>query len=101
MTVADLTDLIATLGREQLAALLAAISARLLTEPPSPAPQPPAPADELLSVKQAARLLGKSESWLYHNQDDLPFKVPGIGKAPRFSRRGLEQYIAKRQASKC
>jgi hypothetical protein len=52
--------------------------------------------DELLTVEQAAPLLHKSRSWLYHNHKDLPFKVNGLGGTPRFSRRGLEKYIAER-----
>jgi hypothetical protein len=52
--------------------------------------------DELLTVEQAAPLLHKSRSWLYHNHKDLPFKVNGLGGTPRFSRRGLEKYISDR-----
>ncbi|MBV8771830.1 MAG: hypothetical protein JO166_05800 [Deltaproteobacteria bacterium] len=52
--------------------------------------------DELLSISQAAPLLQKSKSWLYHNHRDLPFTVRGLGATPRFSRRGLEKYVSER-----
>jgi predicted DNA-binding transcriptional regulator AlpA len=94
LSVPDLIAEIARLDRDQLAAALAAIAARLMEVPRAPDPAPEA--DELLTVEQTAKLLGKSKSWLYHAKD-LPFAVRGIGSAPRFSRLGLEKYIAKRR----
>jgi predicted DNA-binding transcriptional regulator AlpA len=98
-TAAEIIAALDHLDRGDVLTVLTVCAARLAQgsalEPDS-APQ----ADELLNVEQTARLLGKSKSWLYHNQKTLDFKVNGIGSAPRFSRRGLEKYI-NRRVSKC
>ena len=52
--------------------------------------------DRLLDFKQAAEKLGRKVDWLYHNYKDLPFWVR-IGRRPRFSELGIEDYIRKRR----
>ncbi len=51
--------------------------------------------DRLLDFKQAAEKLGRKVDWLYHNYKDLPFWVR-VGRRPRFSENGIEDYIRKR-----
>ena len=52
--------------------------------------------DRLLDFKQAAEKLGVTADWLYHNYKDLPFWVR-VGRRPRFSENGIEDYIRKRR----
>lgn len=92
MTAADLIAAIAAADPSDMPAILAACASRLAA---SKAPAASPEADELLDVDQCRKLLGKSKSWLYHNHKTLPFAIKGLGKAPRFSRRKLEEYIAK------
>lgn len=55
------------------------------------------PDDELLTVEDAARVLKTSTDWLYRHADDLPFTVrPGPGQV-RFSRRGTQEYLKRKQ----
>lgn len=81
---ADLPRLLADL-REVECTALARLSA-----PTAPAPAP----DELLTVAQAAAKLNCSRDWLYKN--DLPF-VRRLGRARRYSLRGIEEYLAKQK----
>ena len=60
----------------------------------SPAPPAPAPPDELLSVKQAAQVLGCSADFLYKRR--FPF-ARRLGRKLMFSRNGIEAYLAKQQ----
>jgi predicted DNA-binding transcriptional regulator AlpA len=75
----------------QLGALLAAAGARLAAGARRDVP------DRLLTVKQAAPVLGMSEDWLYRNADRLPFTHRTGRRAVRFSERGLKQYMADRE----
>jgi predicted DNA-binding transcriptional regulator AlpA len=52
--------------------------------------------DRLLDFKQAAEKLGVTADWLYHNYKDFPFWVR-VGRRPRFSENGIEDYIQKRR----
>jgi predicted DNA-binding transcriptional regulator AlpA len=52
--------------------------------------------DRLLDFKQAAGKLGVKLDWLYHHYKDLPFWVR-VGRRPRFSELGIEDYIRKRR----
>jgi len=77
----------------QLAALLAAVAARLaagLRRDDGP--------DRLLTVRQAAPVLGMSEDWLYRHADRLPFTCRTGRRTVRFSERGLKRYVAAREA---
>jgi predicted DNA-binding transcriptional regulator AlpA len=52
--------------------------------------------DRLLDFKQTAAKLGVKRDWLYHHYKDLPFWVR-VGRRPRFSELGIEDYIRKRR----
>jgi hypothetical protein len=54
--------------------------------------------DELIDVHEAARILGLSESQLYHG--DFPFEVKGRGQGRKrlFSRAGIQRYIRRNQS---
>ena len=54
--------------------------------------------DRLLRPKEVAERLGMGIDWVYHNQHKLPFRVP-LGTVPRFSERGLDDFIRKRQGT--
>jgi excisionase family DNA binding protein len=56
------------------------------------APAPALPADELLSVKQAAQKLGCSRDFLYRGK--FPF-ARRLGRKLMFSRVALEEYLRK------
>jgi len=57
-------------------------------------PAPVQPADELLNITQAAALLNCSKDFLY--KTNLPF-VKHLGRARRFSRNGIEDYLRKQK----
>ena len=48
--------------------------------------------EKLLSIAEAAEMLGYSEIWLYRNSKRLPFSVR-MGRSIRFSRKGIEKWI--------
>jgi hypothetical protein len=73
----DATELPAVLA--QLAALQAAVAARLASVPP---PLPPR-ADGLLDVKAAAVLIDRSESWLRKHGRQLPGFIQPTGPRGR------------------
>lgn len=73
-----------------LAALQAAIAARLTVATACPDSGP----DRLLTVKQAAPILGMSEDWLYRNAGRLPFTRRTGRRSLRFSERALKRYLA-------
>jgi predicted DNA-binding transcriptional regulator AlpA len=52
--------------------------------------------DRLLTVEEAARMIGKSESHLYHQAANYPFTVR-IGGNLRCSRTGIEKFIRQRR----
>jgi len=54
--------------------------------------------DRLLTVQQAALVLGMSQDWLYRNADRLPFTRRTGRRALRFSERSLKRYLADREA---
>jgi excisionase family DNA binding protein len=60
--------------------------------------------DELLTVRDAARLLNVTVSWVYeHTRDDAEDRLPFVklGKYVRFDRTDLREYVdAKRQATR-
>src|SRR5262249_21458702 len=84
-----LVDFVASIAPEpllavalHLAALQAAVAARLACG--SRRDDGP---DRLLTVRQAAPVLGMSEDWLYRNADRLPFTRRTGRRALRFSER--------------
>jgi hypothetical protein len=52
-------------------------------------------ADRLVSVKEAAGMLGHSRIWIYENKDRLPFVVQD-GRSIRCSFQGVQQYIKRK-----
>ena len=52
--------------------------------------------DRLLTVEEAARMLGLSKDHLYRASGKYPFTVR-LGSRLRFSARGIERYIRQRQ----
>jgi excisionase family DNA binding protein len=56
-------------------------------------PAQPAPADELLTVQQAAERLQVSHAYLYKNTS-LPFRRK-LGRSLRFSANGITEYLRK------
>jgi hypothetical protein len=89
--LAELLTRIAELDQAGLAAVLTAVSARLIAER--------APAfssdDDALDVAEAARRLSISPSWLYHSPN-LPFAAKVGGKRV-YSARGIDTYLRRRQ----
>ena len=85
----------------QIAALQSALAARLITdsgngiqsEPISHKPE------ELLTAKEAAKLLNVSVHWMYRHASELPFTRRLSRKALRFSKAGLLRWRAGRRAS--
>ncbi len=51
--------------------------------------------DWLLKAKEVAEWLGVADDWVYHKHRELLFRVR-LGTVPRFSEKGLEEYIRKR-----
>jgi excisionase family DNA binding protein len=91
----------------ELAALQARAAARLLVDAPStatgclpdrrPADEPrEVGADEYLTTAEAAALLRVSRRWLYRRAGRLPFARKLSRRELRFSRQGLERYMATR-----
>ena len=70
--------------------IVRAIAWARLTAPVINEPLP----DELLDIHEAARRLGASTSYLYHNCSKLPF-TRHVGRNLRFSARGIESYIRR------
>jgi excisionase family DNA binding protein len=58
--------------------------------------RPPPEADELLTVEQAASLLGVTPRWLYKHKAQLPHRQLSR-KALRFSKAGLQRWLAARR----
>ena len=55
--------------------------------------------DRLLTAEEAARMLSVSPDWLYRNVRKLPFSRKLGPKMLRFSKLGIEKWIAVRKIS--
>jgi predicted DNA-binding transcriptional regulator AlpA len=53
--------------------------------------------DRLLTVDDAAPLLGYTKHWLYHHWKDFPFAKRIGRKGLRFSYQGIQKYITSRR----
>jgi excisionase family DNA binding protein len=87
-----------TLSAEELPRLLGdleEIKATALVRLTAPVIQPQLP-DSLLSIDEAASVLGMSKSYLYRNADKFSF-VRREGRALRFSARGVQEYLRRKQ----
>jgi len=97
--VADLTPEEAAATLTELAALQAALAARL-----RPIPTPPSlngrehVGDRLLTPPEAAKVLGVTVQWLYRHSRRLDFAVRLSRRVLRFSHAGLQRYLAERGA---
>ncbi len=58
----------------------------------SPASRP----DRLIKAKEVAERLGVGIDWVYHNPNKLMAFRVRFGTVPRFSEKGLEEFIRKR-----
>ena len=114
MTPARLAELLENPGRIQhltpaeaaaallpLAALCAAVATRVTeaTVASYPAAGPRHAVDRLISATEASERTGMSTRWLYKNADSLRFAVRTSERAVRFSERGIERWLLKRQGS--
>jgi predicted DNA-binding transcriptional regulator AlpA len=55
--------------------------------------------EQMLMAKEAAKILACSEDWLYRNAKKLPFARKLGPKNLRFSKSGLEKWLASRQVN--
>ena len=53
--------------------------------------------DATVDVREAARLLGMSPTWVYRHARRLPFSRRVGGRALRFSVAGIRRYLASRR----
>ena len=81
-----------------LAALQSAVAARLCSRPSAPGPSHglETATDDYLTTAEAAAVLKVSPKWLYRRSTRLPFARKLSRREIRFSRRGLERYMAAR-----
>ena len=56
-----------------------------------------APEDRLLTVEEAAEVLGTTKDYLYHKAKELPFTVCLGRQQLRFSSQGIQRFIRQRQ----
>lgn len=94
MNLAELLAAISKLEPCDAPAVLAAVAARLAATRELRPAEVPAD-DDLLDACAAAKLLGVSESWLYH-RSKLPFRVKVGGKL-KFRRSGIDRWLKQRQ----
>ena len=89
--------LLAQLAAEQarVSALETALAARLAEAAGTNGP----PADQLLTVEEAAAKLGTTRDWL-RRHPHLPFVVRLSPGQVRYSAKGIERFIATRMASR-
>ena len=98
MSIAEIITALAALESAELQSVITA-GVSILAARSNGNPQANEP-DELLDVAGCARRLGKSKSWVYHNGTSLPFRIHGLGSAPRFSAKGLAKYVSERSGVK-
>jgi len=82
----------------RLAGLQGILLARLLAEagPVGNREEPPVP-DRLLTVEEAAPILGVTARWLYRHAASLPFARKLSRKALRFSETGLRRWLSTKR----
>ena len=79
-------------------ALRAALWARLQAAPsPTPPPTNGKGDDRLLTVAEAASILGVDDRWMYRHAASLPFTRKLGGRTLRFSELGLERWLESRR----
>ncbi|MDQ5872375.1 MAG: helix-turn-helix domain-containing protein [Acidobacteriota bacterium] len=53
--------------------------------------------DELLDVEDVAKIFKQKPGWIYAHQNELPFRVNTPGGVIKFSKKGVQNYIRRRQ----
>jgi predicted DNA-binding transcriptional regulator AlpA len=96
--VAELPPAVAAEMLVKLLALEQGLAVRALAAAPSDKASGASVQDKLLTVKEAASVLGVSVDWLYGRADRLPFTVR-LGRALRFSSLGIERYVRARRGA--
>jgi predicted DNA-binding transcriptional regulator AlpA len=81
----------------QVAAVQTAIAARLLAAPVNGTSAPTGPDDEMLTVAETAKLLRRSERWIYRHPE-LPFIKRISSRSLLCSKAGIEKWLASRKA---
>src|SRR5712692_10505522 len=84
----------------QLAALQLRLTARMASAAGGPVRSDPR-VDRLLTAKQVAARLERSANWVYAHSHELPFAMIEPRRRPRYSERGLEQWIARHLQRGC
>jgi len=98
--LSPLDEIVANLPREKIAALIAALAARLLAEPPVVGSNDHGNGtttlelDTTLSVAEVAKLLKRTPRWVWRSQRKLPFLRRIGGRGLLASRRELERWLA-------
>ena len=99
--VADVLRAIAALSREEVERIVTVLRASNGSprEGGAASSDPSASRTEadLLTVVEAAALLGVSARWLYRHAKDLPFARKLSRKCLRFSRTGIARWLATRR----
>lgn len=54
--------------------------------------------DQLLTVEEAAQVLGQTAKWVYRHADGLPFTRRLSRRNLRFSKLGLQKYLARKRS---
>jgi len=89
---------IASIPRDQIPAVIAALAARLLEPAPTTAPiAPESDEDRLMTTAEAAAMLGHSTKWIYRHVADLPFARRIGPRDFRFSLHGLRKWQARQK----
>jgi predicted DNA-binding transcriptional regulator AlpA len=93
----DLSPHVAAELLAQVAGLQPVLLGRLLTGVGHTSGQSGSEDDRLISVSEAASLLGLTEDYLYRHAHQFPFTVRPAPRQVRFSNKGIQRYIAQRQ----
>jgi predicted DNA-binding transcriptional regulator AlpA len=98
-----LLDDVASVPREKIPALVAALMMRLLELELEPAPAPEAAADQpdrMLTTEETAKILRRSTKWVYRNVKlkRLPFAKKMSERSWVFSENGLQKWLARQKA---
>jgi excisionase family DNA binding protein len=82
---------------EQERAVIASLGAVVPSVDAAPATSPASTRGDLLTVDEAAAMLRVSPRWLYRHARTLPFARKLSRKVLRFSRAGIERWLASRK----
>lgn len=88
---------IASIPRDQIPAVIAALAARLLEPAPMVVVPTESDEDRLINTAEAAAILGHSTKWIYRHVADLPFARRIGPRDFRFSLHGLRKWQARQK----